>query len=76
METETPKDYGIEYFGKLEEREILFLIEFLEEKVKNRETILGLGKLIRKLKEDFLIPEKIIEPTLKNKFVEVIEIQH
>jgi hypothetical protein len=46
-----PKDYGIQHSGKLEEREILFLIEILEEKLKNRETILGLGKLIRNLKE-------------------------
>jgi len=46
-----PKDYGIQHSGKLEEREILFLIEILEEKLKNGETILGLGKLIRNLKE-------------------------
>ena len=46
-----PKDYGIQHSGKLEEREILFLIEILEEKVRNEETILGLGKLIRNLKE-------------------------
>ena len=46
-----PKDYGIQHSGKLEEREILFLIEILEEKFKNGETILGLGKLIRNLKE-------------------------
>ncbi len=46
-----PKDYGIQHSGKLEEREILFLIEILEEKVRNGETILGLGKLIRNLKE-------------------------
>ena len=42
-----PKDYGIQHSGKLEEREILFL----KEKVRNEETILGLGKLIRNLKE-------------------------
>ena len=47
-----PKDYGIQHSGKLEEREILFLIEILEEKFNEPHTaILGLGKLIRNLKE-------------------------
>jgi|APSaa5957512535_1039671.scaffolds.fasta_scaffold148722_3 hypothetical protein len=45
-----PKDYGIQHSGKLEEREILYLIEILEEKLDNREPILGLGKLIKNLK--------------------------
>ena len=55
-----PKDYGIQYSGKLEEREILFLIELLEEKFNEPHTaILGLGKLIKNLK-DFL--PKVLQP--------------
>jgi hypothetical protein len=69
------KDYGIEYWGKLEERELLFLIEILEEKVKST-PICGGGKLLRKLKENFYGAESYEEATLKNKFVESITIQH
>jgi hypothetical protein len=68
-----------EYFGKLKEREIHFLVTLLEEKVKNQKIDFsrgGLDKLIKKLKEDFLIPEEINKPTLKNKFVETITFQH
>jgi len=68
------KDYGIEYWGKLEERELIFLMELLEEKAK--EPIAGLSKLYKKLKEDFVQADSYEEATLKNKFVETVTIRH
>ena len=41
------KDYGIKHAVNLEEREILFLIEILTEKIED--PIIGLGKLIQTL---------------------------
>ena len=69
------KDYGIEYWGKLEERELIFLMELLEEKAKNT-PVAGLRELYKKLKEDFVQADSYEEATLKNKFVETVTIQH
>ena len=46
------KDYGIKHLVNLEEREIIFLIEILTEKIEDPNTAInGLGKLIQTLED-------------------------
>lgn len=46
------KDYGIKHLVNLEEREIIFLIEILTEKIETPGTAInGLGELIQTLED-------------------------
>tara|TARA_R100000908_G_C3680321_1_gene99257 strand:- start:312 stop:524 length:213 start_codon:yes stop_codon:yes gene_type:complete len=52
------KDYGITHKVDLEEREILFLVEILKKKIKDREAIAGLGQIIDKLEHPVEKPSR------------------
>ena len=68
-----------QYFGKLTERQINLIqdaFDVVYETAPCHINALFRAEVMKTLKEDFIEAESCQEPTLENKFVETVKIQH